>query len=63
MARALRAKHAANTAPKIDVNMLQLMFAMLDIVIKGKDKVATGSKKNELPAEMQSNGRKASARD
>jgi hypothetical protein len=39
------------------------MFARLDIVIKGKDEVDTGSKKNELPAEMQSNGRKASARD
>jgi hypothetical protein len=44
MARAVRAKHAANTAPKIEVNMLQLMFARLDIVIKGKDEVATGSK-------------------
>jgi hypothetical protein len=63
MARAVRAKHAANTAPKIEVNMLQLMFARLNIVIKGKDEVATGSKKNELPAEMQSNGTKASAPD
>jgi hypothetical protein len=34
MARAVRAKHAANAAPKIEVNMLQLMLGDARIVIE-----------------------------
>lgn len=58
MARAVRAKHAANTAPKIEVNMLQLMFARLDIVIKGKDEVATGSKRTNSQQKCRAMGGK-----
>jgi hypothetical protein len=56
MARALRAKHAANAAPKIEVNMLQLMFRGAGYSNSKQDEVAMGMQKDQLRAEMQSNG-------
>jgi hypothetical protein len=58
MARVVRAKHAANTAPKIEVNMLQLMFAGLDMVIKGKTRSQQDPKGTNSQQKCRAMGRK-----